>query len=443
MSPLHAWLIISAGIGCAALAPFESRPWIVLGGWIGAGLAWVWAARRAESWELSWGGILAGALLLRIVAFVGDPGFSDDVYRYVWEGELVVRGLDPYATAPVDPALDSVGRDLEATRAAVNHPEVPAAYPPLTQYANALAVGFGHLFGGEEALRISVRALYALCDLLVLIPLAGLVRRAGRARACLIAWAWCPLVVIELGGAGHFDALGILLLVAALAAARGRSALAVQAGGGAASVTLLVLGSLTKLLPLGLLPFALRGPGARRRCVIAAAVFTLVVLPIAGLAPVGFASVDGLATYAFRWESTSLVHRFVEAPLGMLFAYDEGPTDPRRLARALAGIAWVATAGWLWYRRVEMTAAARILIGLFLILSPTLHPWYVTWIVPFLALRHDRAWAWLASAVPLVYVPLVRYRLDGQWIEPAWVWPVLALPFFTALLLDARLARRP
>jgi len=444
------WIGIVVGVALAVAVPFERAPGLVLGAWLLAGGSWAVALARAARSRASVRVVVAGACALRLIAFAGDPALSDDVHRYVWEGELVRRGIDPYALAPNDPRLDDVGRALPATREVVNHPDVPAAYPPVAQFANALGVTLGRaaarLTGSEDVdrwARHGVRALYALCDLLVLVPLAWLVRRAGRSPAHLIAWAWCPLVAIELGGVGHFDALAILFLVSALALASSGRTLRGDGGrnGRDAAVVMAVGGAATKLLPGVLVPFLLRGPGARRRVAWAAGTLAVVTLPLLGLSALGEADLagpdGGLSTYAFRWESGSLVHRFVEAPFARLFDYDEGPTDPRRLARAVAAIAWVAAVAWLLWRRADVVRAARVATGSFLVLSPTLHPWYVAWIVPFLALRGGRAWTWLVVVVPLAYAPLVGYRDDGRWVEPAWYWPLVAVPFFVALVLDA------
>ena len=74
-------------------------------------------------------------------------------------------------------------------------------------------------------------------------------------------------------------------------------------------------------------------------------------------------------------------------------------------------------------------------------LSPTLHPWYLTWALPFLACFPSRAWTWLLALAPLCYSVVARWQLEGLWQEPAWLWPLWALPFL-ALLLRERL-RRP
>ena len=67
------------------------------------------------------------------------------------------------------------------------------------------------------------------------------------------------------------------------------------------------------------------------------------------------------------------------------------------------------------------------LIGAWLVLTPTLHPWYVCWMLPFVALFPSAPWIWLAFAAPLLYWPLGRWQSEGIWTEPGWLWPAVAL----------------
>jgi hypothetical protein len=113
------------------------------------------------------------------------------------------------------------------------------------------------------------------------------------------------------------------------------------------------------------------------------------------------------------------------------------------VARALALLLYGALFLSCWLRRLEPERAAFLLLGGFLVLSPTLHPWYLTWIVPFLALFPALSWTFLLAAAPLLYWPLAGWREHGTWSEPPWLWPVLALPFLALLSVDLARARRP
>jgi len=395
------------------------------GGWWLALRAARGAAPGADSWSVLW----AGALALRLLCLAREPGLSDDVHRYVWEGALVAERADPYGTAPSEPARAAERDRWGATYASMNHPEVPAAYPPLTLLVQGVLVQAAGGAEDAERARFLLRTVFGLCDLFVCVPLAWLLRKRRASTATLVAWAWNPWVALEFAGSGHFDALGILLLVTTLALAS-RPFLA---------GTLLALGALTKLLPLALVPTLMRR--APRPTLLGLALGALVPL-LVWLVWVGAWPVPrGLAEYAFRWESFSLVHRWSEAAFARLSPYDESLTDPRRLARALAGVAWLALLAFAWVRRFEPERVALVALAGFLVLTPTLHPWYVCWIVPFLALFRARSCEWLVAVAPLLYWPLGAFRAGGAWVEPAWLWPLVTLPFAAALVVDLRRVR--
>lgn len=390
--------------------------------------------------------LVAGALALRLGVLVRDPGLSDDVHRYVWEGGLVAEGISPYAFAPDDPRLAPLRERWTDVHAAMNHPDVSAAYPPLTQLVHAAIVAAAG--GPSEAgrARLALRVAFAACDLLVLAALLPHLRARGRPRAAAVVWAWCPLVALEYAGSAHFDSLGILLLVAGLAlvdAAAARTAGAAsrpdriesRTSGG---LVLLTLGALVKLLPAGVLPFALRAAPAPWRGV--GLVGALVLLGVAPLVLLegGLSGLSGgLSEYALRWESFNLLFRWIEAPIDLVLARDGGPMDARRVARGIALLIWIGVGVGLWRARADALRAAAVLVATFLLLTPVVHPWYLTWIAPFLAFRASPGWALLVAGAPLCYWPLTEWRARGEWIEPAWLWPAVALPVLALLALEA------
>jgi hypothetical protein len=376
--------------------------------------------------------VVAGALALRGAALARDPGLSDDLDRYVWEGSLVAHGISPYGHAPSSPERAQERERWPEVYRGLNHPEVSAAYPPLAlqTFAVLAACARDPAQDGGRSARRALRRFAAVCDLLVLAPLAWILRRRGRSPALLLVWGWCPLVALELGGVGHFDGLAILLLLTALALLeRGRQ--------DALSGLALGAATCTKLLPILAVPFALRRAEQRAAFVLgfglacAACVAPLFLLA-GGLAGLG----SGLAEYAFRWEAFSLVHRWVEAPLRGFFALDESASDPRRLARIVGLTLALLMAAHAWRRQRDALACTGTMVAAFLVLTPTLHPWYLAWIVPFLSLQPSPALTWLVVAAALLYAPLPHFRASGAWHEPAWLWPAVALPFFLLLAVD-------
>lgn len=405
-----------------------SRPGACLAVLLAGGGWWLAlaAARRAAPVPGVLAIVLAGAVALRLLFLASDTAVTDDLHRYVWEGALLAEGESPYALAPVERAAERARWGELYAR--VNHPEVPAAYPPLTLLVQAALVRAAG--GAEEAerARFVLRVAYLLCDLAVCVPLWFLARARRLAPAVLVAWAWNPWVALESAGAGHFDALGILALVLALAW-WARPLLCGVA---------LALGAGVKLLPLALAPFLLRSRG-RAGVALAAGLVVPVALFVAGTG--AWPAPRGLSEYAFRWESFSLVHRWIEGACARFAPYDEGWSDPRRLARGLALVLWSLPLLWAFRARLAPTHVALVAVGGFLVFTPTLHPWYVCWVVPFLTLHRARSLELLAALSPLLYWPLAGWRARGEWLEPVWLWPLVALPFFAFLALDLRRGR--
>ena len=74
------------------------------------------------------------------------------------------------------------------------------------------------------------------------------------------------------------------------------------------------------------------------------------------------------------------------------------------------------------------------MLGAHLLLSPTVHPWYLLWVLPFLALRANLAWMAFSWLVLLAYHVLGDYRATGVWQESGWIRLVEYSPVYLLLL---------
>jgi len=422
----EAMIPMQAVLGLAALA------WIV---------AVVLAARGAGDVRL----VVVGAVALRLLAFAGEPSLSDDVYRYAWEGNLLASGVSPYAYAPDAPELAEFRLEHAEVYARMNNVSVSAAYPPVTQYAAAFVTVLARVFAfGDDdpglAAVTGLRFLFGIADLLVLLPLMVLLSRRRGMAALAVAWAWSPLIALEFAGSGHFDSLGILLLVGALALLPKERGAAI---GSAEWWALFLLSAaiLVKFLPLVALPFFLRGPAAWKRLAWVVLFLLLAYAPFLLLPDGGHGLFAGLGQYGLQWEGGSLVFRWIDRIVrdvpGMAWL-----DDVQLQGRVFVFLLWLTCALWAWTRRYDPVRATGYLIACFLVFSPTLHPWYLAWVVPFFALRPSLAWGWLVAAAPLLYWPLEGWRARGAWEEPAWLWPAYAGPFFALLIADRVIAAR-
>jgi hypothetical protein len=384
--------------------------------YVAAGLAWAAAAQLVQRLPTSRTQLVVIALVaiaLRAPAWMTPPAHSDDVYRYLWDGKVQRAGINPYRFAPDAPELYAL-RDAEWAR--VNNQSLPTIYPPLAEAAFAAAPSLG-------AWKLLVALADAAVALLLYIGLAD--------RRRVVLWAWSPLVVIELGMNAHVDALGVALLVGALVAwKRGRAAAAGALAAAAAAV---------KLLPI----VALVGMRRRRAIVAAAVVAIALALPYATAGP---RMAGSLGEYSRRWRGNDGAFALLLAGAERVVAHTRfagryDMADSPRLARLVtgrdrdtlfpdevasfvarvwAGLIFLAIVAWALWRRASALRVTEVAIGAFLLLTPALHPWYVVWLLPLVAVGGSWAWLVLAVLAPLGYRPLDVWLAGGPWRDPIW-----------------------
>jgi alpha-1,6-mannosyltransferase len=352
-------ILLAAALG---LAPFAAArgftPFVAV--YAVALVAWLAVARRAL--PLRWTIVIA--IALRALFLFHEPALSGDVWRYLSDGRVVASGGNPYTYDPADPRI--------------NHPEIRSIYPPHAQLLFAL---------------VHELTLWRLLLIAADVGCIILLRRGGA-----LAFATCPLVIVEGTWNGHIDALAAVLLAFAFAR---RSSLAAGFAVG------------LKIIPVAAVPVLFR----RRMPLFGfAAALALPVLPFLG-GPI----MPGFREYATRWIFNSPLYDIVRFVVELVPTKELWTNHPLRfqlisdfvyrhlyadfLTRAILG---VVALGAIVLARRGTTAIAALLLC-----SPAIHPWYWLTLVP-LALMERVRWA-LAIAVVM---PLSYLLYEGV---PGWV----------------------
>jgi hypothetical protein len=346
------------------------------------------------------GVVLAVGFICRLIFLPTAPSLSTDAYRYVWDARVASAGVDPYAHPPTAPELARL-RDAEIYPR-LNHKTWRTVYPPV---AEAVFL---------EVYRMapdSIHAMKVALGLTELVALAGLVlwlRTLGLPLGRLTIYAWNPLLLVEIWGSGHLDAIVLLTIVAAgLASARGRDGLAAICLG---------LGTLVKLYPAVLLPLL---PGRRRPGVLA---LFAAVIAAGTLAPGGPGRwpVGPIGRYvAEEYFNPGLVRGLVNEP-----------------ALALAAtVAWVLVVASLKGARSMAGQAVPMVAGV-IVLAPNVFPWYAVWLVPFLTIAPSVPWIAFTGTVAFSYA----FFLSDPWAIPGWARMVEVAPVAVAAVVGLRRA---
>ncbi|MBE9116369.1 glycosyltransferase family 2 protein [Lusitaniella coriacea LEGE 07157] len=138
------------------------------------------------------------AIALRGFLSVMYPG--NDIWRYLWEGYIQNLGFSPYEFAPNAPELVPYHTQWHSL---INHPDTSAIYPPLAQW------GFRSLSAIAPSVLL-FKLSFILTDLLTCWLLSV---RFGYLSATF--YAWNPLILYSFAGGAHYDTWFILPLVAA------------------------------------------------------------------------------------------------------------------------------------------------------------------------------------------------------------------------------------
>ncbi|MFN3322728.1 MAG: hypothetical protein ACK5AZ_04460 [Bryobacteraceae bacterium] len=365
--------------------------------------------------------ILALAILFRVTVWPLSPALSDDVYRYRWEGKLQAHGGNPYQARPNDPEWTHL---RDATFPLVVAKDFKAGYGPLTESIQHLTYRLVSSATDDPFRQVFwFKAPAALADLAILAVLWQLLAAHGLGGARLLIYAWSPLPVMEFWATGHNDAIAVLfVLLTLLAAARNRWVL---------SFTCVTLAAAAKLWPLLLLPVLVGWRNGRplrpRQWLISLPVALLFALPYWSDVTENARFMSG---FMGGWRNNDSLYGF------LLWATGD-PYHAKYLAFALAG----AVVAWVTYRGLKLELAVLISITALLMLSANVHPWYLTWILPLLALiPHPALLTWTVLA-PLSYEALLAWHALGEWNGVSPMRFAIYLPVYG--LLIGRWMRKP
>ena len=316
------------------------------------------------------------------------PGLDDDIHRYVWDGRMQRLGYNPYIVVPSDPALASLHTSETRT---LNNPEVPSPYPAGAQL-------FFRAVTSIHESTFALKVAFVVCDFAIVFVLLDVLRRTRQTEHWVLAYAWHPLLAIEVAGSGHVDIVGVLLLlVSAAALLRRWRAIAALSFGLAVAV---------KFLPIVLLPLYWKRIRIRDGALVAI-VLGLLYVPFLnhGRIPIG-----SLGTYVQRFRFNDPV-----------FATLERVAAPQVVA-GLTLLVGFLTAIWMRRKSAEGSAEAFAWpMAASLLCAPVVYPWYLLWMLPFLRSTSTLPiLVWTLSILPTYYVWHLR-NVGQQWLVPDWI----------------------
>ncbi|MEM7086639.1 MAG: glycosyltransferase 87 family protein [Bacteroidota bacterium] len=344
--------------------------------------------------------VLAGVgIVFRILFLPAIPNLSQDFYRFLWDGRLVLQGINPYLVTPelyLETGNEVVNQahELYAGMGTLNGSHY-SNYPPINQLFFAIAA----LFSGKSILGSAVvlRILIVAADIGILYFGKKLLEGLKLPVKNIFWYFLNPFIIIELTGNLHFEGVMLFFVVWALYLLfKGRWFWAAFLLGISISV---------KLLPLLLLPLFFQffvkkdaiGKGFWRLTK-----FYIIILLTIGLTFAPFLSSEFISNF---FETISLWFQDFEfnasiyyiirwigfQTIGWNIIADVGKILPLVVIFILLLLTFFRKNGSLQ----PLITALLFAISIYFLLSTTVHPWYI--------------------ATPVVLSVFTKYRYPIVW----------------------------
>lgn len=373
------------------------------------GSVFVFVYFRKKKWWV----LFAIGLVFRLIFLVAPPHLSDDFYRFTWDGELQKDGYSAFEFLPSEYASNVRAEDSlkyskllnahnEEFPSGMNSKNYYSIYPAVNQFVFYTAVRTGSPNQGNL---VVIRIWILLAEVVSFFALRALLR--AQEKELLLGLYWLhPLLIIELTGNLHMEALAITFILLAFYFALKNKLVATAFS--------IALGIMTKLTPLLLLGAFFKDRSFKQ---------WILLCVISGLLAIGlFATIVDLETIANFKGSVGLYFAW--------FSFNAGPYYMIRDLAMVCGLGDISSVLSLYFPFITIAIGALIvfrwrqnpvvtlllLFTTYFMLSPLVHPWYITVLVPLAILSQ--------KIYPLVWSVLIfgTYMAYGESFEqPIWL----------------------
>ena len=112
--------------------------------------------------ELNWKSLITITVLFRVVFLVATPNLSQDFYRFIWDGRMLLNGFNPYLYLPEIYQAPNYTTPNQAAELVTGMGNLNAShysnYPPLNQLCFAITALFAHksILGSIIVMRVLI-----------------------------------------------------------------------------------------------------------------------------------------------------------------------------------------------------------------------------------------------------------------------------------------------
>ena len=341
-------------------------------------------------------------VLLRVLLIASLPKLSDDVYRFIWDGRLLLNFEDPYKYLPAHHLGQGLTGITQGLYDQLNSPDYFTVYPPLNQVIFFISTLFSP--GSIVWSVVILRVILIVFELGNISLIRKLLRHYKLPQAYGLIYVLNPLVLFEVTGNLHFEGIMVYFLLMAI--------WQYEQGKLHKSAIFFGLSVATKFLPLIFLPLLLRKIGFKKTMIyglIVGATLSVTFLPLINTAHI-WAIKDSIELYFQKFEFNGSIYY-----LARWYGFET------------AGHNIIAKSGkWMMYATMATIFLYSLISKkkdwprqmvwvwtLYLLFATTVHPWYI---IPLLAVavfskvRFPFLWSYL------IFLTYANY-LGGEYTD--------------------------
>lgn len=373
--------------------------------------------KKTAAWKFEAGLILFFAFIFHITPLYTETPLSNDIYRYYWDGKTLAHGVNPYKYNPLKQELAFL-RDEHWEYIEDKH--VNTIYPPIAQ----IFFSVSSLYPNGLLTFKLISVVFSLLSTWLIICILNHLRMDIRLS---LIYGWSPLAAIEFGNSAHIDSLAIFwTLLSIFVWLKGKNNY---------SALFMAIAVASKIFPLLFSILFIKSWGKKGTMVFVGTLLGLYfpfltsdLITFQGfhyfykngyfngsIFPIILAGLSKVVNISMALASTKLLVFFS-------FLLCLGYWTGKQFLETPSPLETLRICGWL--------------TGFFLIISPTVHPWYLTWILPFLCFFPSLAWIFFSGSVFLSKNVYVGYEETGLWHENIGIRILEYLPFYCLIIID-------
>jgi alpha-1,6-mannosyltransferase len=364
--------------------------------------------------------LVAVSILFRLIFLFAIPNLSQDFYRFIWDGRLIIEGFNPYISIPETfieqrefPVNQAI--DLYQGMGPLNASHF-TNYPPINQLNFLIAAIFAKssILWSVAVLRLQI----ILADIGIIYFGKKILEKLNLPIHHIFLYALNPFIIIELTGNLHFESVMLFFLVWSLCLLLQKKWLW--------AAVLLGLSVSVKLIPLLFLPLFYQWflKSEKTKGFFKLVIFGLIVIGTNILLFLPFLSSDLFSSYSNsvglwfgNFEFNASVY-YIAREIGYLF---RGWNEIAIIGKILPVITVLFIAVITFFRKntspQQLITALLIGISFYYFTTTTVHPWYLATLVllcVFTKYRYPIIWS-------IVIILTYEAYSSNLWHENLWL----------------------